>query len=272
VVLSDDEKFALDLKSRVQEDYHLLCALLNPNLLYLAKEEGDISATIKSEMGRFFNEGRKLKPIEQILGLDRKKLLKDSRALLPFWYTVPVIRQLMALLRGLFKGKKKKRPKQTGDWVNRLADAQSGEESGTLAVLGSTDGRDNGGGGSVAGRSGTANQSVAYRKQVKALVAEFVGSEREIDGTLEELAEKWNPLFEEQAKRNLVADVDSFIRDFARSLRRGFRVKPPDAARIRNLAEECSHKEALAKIRKKEYLQRYIEIYMIRLLLKPASR
>ena len=65
-----------------------------------------------------------------------------------------------------------------------------------------------------------------------------------------------------------MADVDSFIRDFVRSLRKGFRIKPPDAARVRGLAAELAQKQALAQIRKKDYLKRYIEVYMVRLLLK----
>ena len=87
-----------------------------------------------------------------------------------------------------------------------------------------------------------------------------------METSLKILAGKWNPLIDPQSKADLVEDVNSLTRDFLRRLRKGFHVKPPDAARIRNLAKELSDNKALQKINRKEYLVRYIEIYMIKCL------
>lgn len=261
--LFDDQAFAADLKSRILESYPLLQALLNPDLLYLGRDEIEADSTVKGEVDGCFVAPRKLRPVNQIMRLDRKKMLKDVRAMLPPWYTMPVLKQIFFMLRRLFAGGRKKASAVAaeGDWVDELApDGKAATGKQPVAEAEQVGAKE---------ISGLREASTAaYRASVHALVKEFVGSEKQIDGTLEELEAKWNPLFDPDAKRNLVADVDSFIRDFVRSLRKGFRVKPPDATRIRALADELSQKQALAQIRKKEHLKKYIEIYMVRLLLK----
>ncbi|MBN1685068.1 MAG: hypothetical protein JW852_00355, partial [Spirochaetales bacterium] len=77
---------------------------------------------------------------------------------------------------------------------------------------------------------------------------------------------KWNPLFDPQAKANLVEDVNALVRDFLRKLKRGFLVRPPDAARIRNMAENLGANHAFDQIKNRDALQRYIELYMIGVL------
>ena len=72
--------------------------------------------------------------------------------------------------------------------------------------------------------------------------------------------------FDPKARSNLVEDVNSMIRDYIRGLRKGFRIKPPDAMRIRELARKLSTHSTFERIKKKELFQRYIEIYMISLL------
>ena len=83
---------------------------------------------------------------------------------------------------------------------------------------------------------------------------------------MDELVERWNPLFDPQAKSNLVEDVNSLVRDFLRKLKRGFLVKPPNAARITNMAESLAANHAFDQIKKRDALQRYIELYMISVL------
>ena len=262
--LAMDESFIVDLRSRIQESYHLLHALLNGDLLFLAREECPPEGTVAEDLLACFAAPRRLRPLEQVMKLDRKKLIRDARALLPLWYTIPIIRSLFMLLRRLFTGKKKGRGevKEGGDWVEELrGEPRRGE---TTALLGAGRPR----AGRSAGARSATSQTAAFRKHVHGLVKEFAGSEGQMSRSLAELAEKWNPLFDEAAKRNLVEDVNSYVRDFVRSLRKGFRVKPPDAARIRGLAEEFCGKQALSEIRKKDYLRQYVEIYMIQLLLK----
>jgi hypothetical protein len=63
-----------------------------------------------------------------------------------------------------------------------------------------------------------------------------------------------------------VQDVNAMIRDYFRTLRRSFRVSPPTAARLRDLAAKLAENKSFARITKKDYFLRYIEIYMLKLL------
>lgn len=105
-----------------------------------------------------------------------------------------------------------------------------------------------------------------YRRSVQSLVGLFVPTGKSLDALLEELAEKWNPLFDSQQRRDLVEDVNALVRDFLRPLRHSFFLRPPDQSRIRNLAEQLSGSKSLTKITKKDTLLRYLELYVVRCL------
>jgi len=107
---------------------------------------------------------------------------------------------------------------------------------------------------------------VRYRKVVQSLVPRYVPAGKSLDGVLEELAEKWNPLFDPQQRQNLVEDVNALVRDFLRPLRRSFLLTPPDPSRIHGIAEQLSASKNLAKIAKKDILVRYLELYVVRCL------
>ena len=51
-----------------------------------------------------------------------------------------------------------------------------------------------------------------YRKAIQSLIAQSVPAGKSLDEMLEELAEKWNPLFDLQGRRNLVEDVNALVR------------------------------------------------------------
>ncbi len=267
--MRDDNEFLDSLIKRIKESYPLLTALMNPNLLYIAKEELNVDFPVLNTVNSYFN-GTRLKPVNVILGLYRKNLLREAKAALPVWQTIPILRGIVKFLIRLFKGGKSKKS------ISGLGD--SIEES--RSVRGSVSegkGKGNGTKSGVESLSSSSKYDVVrsaksgisrtrYLKAMKSLKEEFVGEGGSINRRLEELAEKWNPLFDPVAKKNLVEDVNALIRDFLRSLKRGFKVKPPDAERIRNLAAQLASNKSLEKIKKKEYLKEYIALYMIKYL------
>ena len=105
-----------------------------------------------------------------------------------------------------------------------------------------------------------------YRKNVQILFPRLVPAGKSVDGVLEELAEKWNPLFDSQQRQDLVEDVNALVRDFLRPLRQSFFQRCPDPDRVRGLAEQLSRSGSLAKIAKKDALIRYLELYVVRCL------
>ena len=120
--------------------------------------------------------------------------------------------------------------------------------------------------GSTTLRPISSKQLAAYRRAVAELKQQFVGGEKTMQESLRELMEKWNPLYDQQARKNLVEDVNALIRDYVRNIRRTFRAAPPDAGRIRSLADKLSANKSFEGIKRKEYLTRYIEVYIIKLL------
>lgn len=267
--MNDDKAFEKFLKTKVQEDAPLLDALLRFELLFLCLPLSELSENGKAEIQRLFAEKEnKLIPLSQILRLARKDLLAEAKLHLPFWQVVPVLNVLSRILRNMFKGsnKKKKTKKTTAPKISSDT-AYAVFDGGKPAAAAPQKG---GGGQTEQPVTSSAKSSktklMEYRKAVQKLTEEFVGPNENIEYKLEELAEKWNPLIDPKAKKDLVEDVNSLVRDFMRKLKRGFAVKPPDAPRIRNLAVQLSGNSVFSTIKRKEYLKRYLEIYMLKLL------
>ena len=98
------------------------------------------------------------------------------------------------------------------------------------------------------------------------LKLELVGSDNSIPESLQELVERWNPLYDAHARTELVLDVNAMIRDYFRTLKRTFGVGAPSAARIRGLAAKLAENKSFERITRKDLFTRYIEIYMLKLL------
>jgi hypothetical protein len=121
--------------------------------------------------------------------------------------------------------------------------------------------------GASAGDGKTRKQDLLnYKEALEQLKRKIAGNDKPLNQSLEELAERWNPLYDPRAKADLVEDVNSLIRDFIRSIKKHFRVKPPDLARIENMARQLSEHEAFEKIRRKDALMTYIKLYIIKIL------
>jgi hypothetical protein len=211
------------------------------------------------EMSRCFTATSMLRPMTALLGLSRARLLREARSYLPFWQTVPVIRGIARFLRLLFRD----RPTRP-----RLSPDRRGSALVTASGTGSaTDARGNGA--TKGGAKGAAEKLALqrYQKSIRALISSFVPPQEKLDDALDDLVEKWNPLLEPAPKQDLVRDVNALVQDFVRPIRRDFVARPPDLARITLLAEQLSASKSLAKIRNRDPLVRYIQLYMLRTLL-----
>jgi hypothetical protein len=258
--MHDDREFLLDLEAGLKSHDPLLYALLDFNLLFLAKDEAKLSYDQAKELNRCLNEKQaSLEPLNRVFSLDRKTLLDDAKLRVPVWQRFTLFKTLVNWLRDLFRGSqsgqrpaKPQRPKALSASLalsgRGIAASEADREESTVASPVS------------------ATQLAIYRKAVQELKLRFVGKEKTVPERLGELALKWNPLYDSQARTELVEDVNSMIRDFLRGLRRGLRVKPPDAERIQVLAEQLSQNKAFDRIKRKDLFRQYIEIYLIKLL------
>ena len=256
----NDAALRREVEQRVKQGYPLLSALANGALLFLAGDEAKISDQAKAELAKCFAVENILRPFDELLGLSRVELLKNARMYLPFWMTMPVISGILRLFRRIFRGRRKEEaPRQ---------------QQGAAATGAAAEDREEPRAGGGAERSAEDKQKTAaerenllrFRRSVQSLVSTYVPKGATIDGTLAELAEKWNPLYDAAQKKNLVEDVNALVRDFLRPIRRSFVVRPPDLKRIRDLAEQLSVSKSLSQIKKRDILKRYIELYMVRCL------
>jgi hypothetical protein len=246
-----DANFRRDVEMKVTQGFPLVTALANGGMLALIAEEAHLPDATKKELKKCYAVENILRPYDELLGLSRQALVKNARMYLPFWMTVPILSGILRMFRRMFAGRG--RPKAE-------------EEEALPAVRPEA---------RIVARSAAANASphaanrenlLRYKRSISSLVSQYVPKGATIDATLSELAEKWNPLFAAAQKNNLVEDVNSLVRDFLRPVRRSFLMQPPDLKRIHALAEQLSTSKALAKIKKRDPLMRYIELYMIRCL------
>jgi hypothetical protein len=259
--MRDDAEYARDLEAVLRGLDPLLHALLNYSILFLAREHAKLNAEQQRELGRCLEEAQgRMAPLDQVLELSRKDLLEAAKLRVPVWQRYPLFKKLVNWLRGLFSGSGAQRERRQGKEEGRAATAaQKGpgrrapapekEEPGTTVAS-----------------PVSAKQLAAYRSAVQNLKVQFVGRDKSVPERLGELAEKWNPLYDPKARTDLVEDVNAMIRDYLRSLRRGFRIKPPDAARLQALAAQVSQNKAFDRIKRKDLFLRYIEVYMIKIL------
>jgi hypothetical protein len=271
LAMADDQEFMRDLDITLKNRSPFLYSLLNYNLLYLSKEQGKISYDMARTMDQVLDEKRKqLHPLPKILALSRKELLDDAKLRVPFWKRLTVFRGLFYFFRNLFRGIKKtwnKSRERKGRREPPLQHPEAGTVSTTtLSHAAPSSPRPAEAVGSTTLRPISSKQLVAYRKAVHDLKLEFIGSEKTIPQSLKELMEKWNPLYDSQARTNLVEDVNAMVRDYLRNIRRTSRGSPPDAGRIRSLADKLSANKSFDRIKRKDYFTRYIEVYMIKLL------
>ncbi|HVP17836.1 MAG TPA: hypothetical protein VMU36_02505 [Spirochaetia bacterium] len=252
----NDPAFQRDVEVRVKEGFPLLAALANGPVLYLAAELPGTSATAREELAKCFSVESILRPFDELLGLSRARLLKDVRLYLPFWQTMPIVSGLVRFFRRLARGRKS--ASSAGPAPSPAASARvvAGEPAAPAEEKTA---------GGVKSK-GQKTNLIQYKRSIQSLIAHYVPSGKTIDATLAELAEKWNPLYDSGAKKNLVEDVNALVRDFIRPIRRSFLLQPPDIKRIHALAEQLSTSKSLAKIKKREILMNYIELYMVRSL------
>ncbi|MFP4484220.1 MAG: hypothetical protein ACLFO1_05140 [Spirochaetaceae bacterium] len=288
--MNDDEIFERDVEEQLRRRDPLLMGLLNYNIISTAIQGKEVSETAKHQMTSLVDtRSGTTRPYVEILELNRRQIYNDARLTLPVWQAVPLLYAIVKLLRFLFAGRGKGKdnagrragrgavtpvPRTTAEAFSAAGTAQmriAGEAgSGDRFQGGGSGGA---GAGDGAGAKSSQNEAVAgragriqYQKAVRKLQQEYTGPNRSVDETLQRLADQWNPLIDPQAKQNLVEDVNALVRDFLRRMKTGLRSHPPDRARIHTLAANLCEKDALNEIRRREPLQRYVELYMLKLL------
>ncbi len=274
-IMLEDQPFADDVDRRLKAQEPIISGLLSYDLLSVSAREQKPLKAAADEIDRILDpKNRKVRPAYEVLKLDRQELYRQAKVLLPFWQAFPVIRGFVkffvALMIGEPKSKKKRKRKQaapptggpsTAAGIGHATHSDDDVEESTMQF------GDRPGASAVHSSPNTRKaQAVAFREAVQKLQDEYLEPGKTARATLDELAEKWNPLLDPVARQNLIEDVNSLVRDFLRRMKVGFRLVPPDRARIKELSGKLAQNNAFSEVRQKEPLRRYLELYILTIL------
>lgn len=251
--MNSTPEFEKCLQREVQATQPILYALLNSSFLplisYYDPDESDNS------IGRLtlFRDGI-LISYSEILMIARQEILTDVKIKLPFWYTMPVISWIAALLMG--KKKIKKRKKTPSKSAAELAmEKHKADEAVKEQKL-----EQESKGDEKASRKQELHKAAVSAEQV------FVPSNSTLDRELQSYCHDWNNLIGKEAHNNLTDDVNSLIRDYMRRVLRTLHSSGFTPDRIKSLAETLVNSPSMLNIKNHEALERYIVLYIIKLV------
>ncbi|MCL2481226.1 MAG: hypothetical protein FWF38_05900 [Spirochaetaceae bacterium] len=254
------DKFYIEaLNLFIKNDHKLLNALLNPDLIYLANQASASNKNIKMSVDSCFIEPGKFKSIDKLLHMDREELIKEVRATLPLHYSIPFFGRVIGFFASLLVGKKKEEVAGSSDNQKASVDGED-----VFQEFGSTFKDD---GSSKKSGSDKSAQPQDLLSSISNLREKYLSPGKDVNQTLEELVEKWNHMVDKTARKNLIVDINSLIKDFLRSRKRLIiRYKILDEKKVSVLADDLLRQMSNLDIRNKDVFRHYIKLYMLKLL------
>jgi hypothetical protein len=239
--MSSQADFEKKLDVLCQSTSPILHAVMNASFIPLLALED--TGTEKDNLNgfRIFDRGRLL-PWSTLLMLDRQELLTDTRIMLPFWYTFPVISTIIAFF---------KKPKKTRKAARKAAVVERKEEE------------------IPAPESGQESREKRKKELVHAVglvEKRLIPEGSDLDAELGAQLERWNRTLSPEGKQNLTEDVNSLIRDYIRRVSRTLKAQTFDLARVQNLSDTLAETPNLMKIKNREALRLYIQLYILKLV------
>lgn len=247
--MSEQAAFEKRLEKETEIQSPVLYALLNSSFLSLVNYEIHDDSNLDGGQINLFENGRLL-PYSEILLMNRQELVTDTKILLPFWYTVPVVSWVIKLLMRPPKAKKVKQPK-TSAQIYHEKEAENSRQDKQEAAL---------------SQNAQVSKKVALREAARNLESELVPSSSTLDRELHAWEHQWNKLIGKVTHNNLTEDVNTLVRDYLRKVLRTMKAEGFTKERIENLAESLVKTPGLQKIGEEEALMMYIQLYMIKLV------
>jgi hypothetical protein len=260
--MEEDEAFRTELSEQLEERFPLLDSLFRSKLLPLIYEEIKVEGSSPPDLDRLFYKGD-LAPLEEILDIGRRDLVSDARMLLPFWYTVPIVSDIMRLLHRLARRREEraaarnKERRVAAKRIESAADRAKESETSKAAVPGR---------GAEGGAASLAQRRAEFAAAAVKVSKELLPPGYELDAYLRELEGRWNTLLNMEAKKNLTEDVNSLVRDYLRGIARTMSGSSITALRVKNLAATLADTPSLLRIKNHQALETYIQMYMVKAL------
>lgn len=229
--MKDDKAFDQYLQNLVQANANNLYSLLTSKFITSVSNDKKILETQPIEYSRIFPQGH-LAPYSQLLLLDRNETVRDTKILLPFWYSI----SLFYKIASFFHRKKTK----TSNANNAAANNSKGEKIPKLTM----------------------------KDKAKELLPEFLPENMSYEDAMQKYLYNWNQNLSEEYRNNLTEDVNSLIRDYIRGVQRTLSVKSLTKEHISALANRIVKTPSLLTISDKDSLQKYCELYILDLIQK----
>jgi hypothetical protein len=190
---------------------------------------------------RIFERGR-LVPYSILFLMKRKEIIFDAKMSLPFWYSIPIIRSIIAFFSKLGKKKKPNRREARKAGSVDFAEAEASADA-------------------------LRHHHREFANSVKDMEAELVSGARDINSYLKELQSQWGRLLDPKAQQDLVDDVNSLIRDNLRQSLRVWKKQRLSLVHLRDLAQGLVYGNSnLRTLANREALMLYMQVYMVKLL------
>jgi hypothetical protein len=230
----DDEFDRLLAAYTMNENPALLDLLEDPKLL-LVYSEMERSQTAIPPASRIFKAG-KLLPMSALYAFRRKDMVTDVKFLLPFWYSIPILANIIVFFQNKGKKKQVRKRRGRGNVANTSLEGQGAE--------------------------GPRIQNAA-----QSIVAAMVPQGLSIDDYLSELESRWSMVLDEDARKNLVSDVRALLRDNLRYAVKIHKTSRISQESLGDIADSLiSNTAALQRLGGRQALRQYMQLYMARLL------
>ena len=233
--MTSERDFEKTLYRFTDEVNPILNSLLHDPKFQLVYEEMNKKKEIPAASA-FFENGT-LIPYSRLYILNRKDLLTDAKFLLPFWYSIPALVSVIRFFKKITSIKTNDEylpgapPVYNDDYINAKKE----------------------------------NREI--QNAARELEYVIVPKHHTMETYLNELESEWSRVINEQARANLIEDVNSLIRHNLRQIMRVQRHYKVNRQNLAQLAEYIlATTPSLKKLRGQESLKAYIELYLVKLI------
>jgi hypothetical protein len=235
--MEKDEEFDRLLAAYTVNENPALVALMEDPKLPLVYSELERSQANIPQASRIIRAG-KLLPLSTLYAFRRRDMVTDAKFLLPFWYSIPVVANIIAFFKN--QGKKEKgRPSKRRK--NSAADGARIESQG--------------------------NESRTIQKAAQSIVADMVPQGLSMEEYLSDLENRWSRVIDASSRQNLVSDVRALLRDNLRYAVKVHKTKQLSKESLGEMADTLiSSSAALQRLGGKQALRLYMQVYMGKLL------
>ncbi|MDR3130138.1 MAG: hypothetical protein LBU18_01180 [Treponema sp.] len=239
--MEKDDEFDRLLKKYTAQFAPSLISLLYDKKTFLVQCELDGAAGKAPLASRFFTPEGNLLPMETLLMISRKNLLADTRILLPFWYSVPILLSILAFFKRLRSGGKSSAAPEEDFSDGASHPQENGGQSGAQAI------------------KATASQ----------IIQSLPDKNKNLDAALAGLENRWRTLLDAESKRSLIIDIKSLIRD---RLRRTMKLKFNQNITLKIVGDLAAsiyaEVPAIKQLGDEASITNYIKLYIAKLLLE----